>query len=1168
MTAARLERAGILPLAVMTALFALLAYGGITVSRLGSSIPSFWLPNVVLAAWILHDRKIRPDVYLVCSTLTNIAVNRALGNAWLPAIGLSLSNAAEVIFVVLAMRQLCGPKPSMANFRDYVCLLIVVPNGAILSSLAAGLVLPDADGAISLSIVKHWFLSDSLSMLIFLPVSLIMIDMWRNRGQLVRGDWNSWIFSTLLTILATFIVFSQNRYPVLFLVPLIVLISAFKNGIFGTTISLLLITVTAIVSTADGHVPVFMAHLSADERGWVLQLFLAANFAIGLPVAALLDERARDRGEIVENRRYINELVTNVKDVIFRTDAAGRWRFLNPAWEEATGYSVEESIGRRIEELISPEDLPTIVEIHRGLASGAIFERNLVIRFLNRRGEVRTAEASVRRLEDENGTYAGSIGSIRDITESHRQAKALTQSEERFRILAQSAPVGIFRTDQRGRFTFINDAGTVMTGMSDADVMQHGWVRLLHPADRPRVVRNWLKAIRSRSEFRDEFRLRANDGAAIWLDVVGRPETDEPDKPCGFIGVILNVSAYKNALAELEERDQLLTRIMDNVTDTVIRLGPDGKCLYASPSAVEVFGVSPDQLVGNYILMNFHRDDDANVRQTLGDLMAGTCDRALFSFRAAPVNAPGRYQWLEANCASVVDPQTGQVSEVIASIRNISHAKALEDDLRAEVQRAEAAAQAKSAFLANMSHEIRTPMNGVIGFTELALAGDLTDEQRSNLEVIAESGRTMLSMLNDLLDFAKIESGGMTVAAEPLDLVHKVKTAIRLLETNARKKGLKINFSAAGDVPARIVSDRMRVQQILVNLIGNAIKFTDRGSIDVSVAVAGKADERELRVAIADTGIGITQEQIGKIFDEFVQADNSIARRFGGTGLGLPISSRLAGLLGGRIEVASQPGKGSTFTLVLPLIVADQAPESPQADRDVRIEFSKRGRVLVAEDNAINQRLTTAMLTRLGLTVDLAEDGQQAVDKVDTAARSGALYDLVLMDMQMPVMDGYEATRRIRAMGLGAQDLPIVALTANAYPEDIVASREAGMQDHLAKPLHLAELAATLGKWIRGAPAPQSNAPIADVTPKLMEMFVERKRETVAAIDQVLTNAGGDPEQLQQLAGQFHQLAGVAALFGEPQLGEASSEAERRLRADESGAAQKLLEDMRKLLTA
>jgi PAS domain S-box-containing protein len=489
----------------------------------------------------------------------------------------------------------------------------------------------------------------------------------------------------------------------------------------------------------------------------------------------------------------------------------------------------------------------------------------------------------------------------------------------------------------------------------------------------------------------------------------------------------------------------------------------DGRWLRVNTTLCEIVGYASSELLQKTFQDITHPEDlDADLA-LLRELIDGR--RRVYQMEKRYFHRDGHVVWIRLT-VSLARDAAGAPLHVIAQIEDIMERKQLEKNLALARDQALEASRLKSEFLATMSHEIRTPMNGVIGMTALLRDTSLTVTQTEYVRTIESSGNSLLTILNEILDYSKIEAGRIELEVAPFDLRECVNDALELFAANARGKNIHLDATISARVPDWVAGDATRLRQILVNLLGNAIKFTDAGEVKLSLDVEptdSAASHERLIFAVSDTGIGISPEGMDRLFKSFSQVDASMTRRFGGTGLGLAISKRLTELMGGTMWVESQPGSGSIFSftvLVEPRATPKSGvPRSTAGEFDATLGGRCPLRVLVAEDNPVNQRVATLLLQRLGYRATIVGNGIEAV-----AALELAEYDAILMDVEMPEIDGCEATRRIRAKGQAPAHPWIIALTAGAMPEDRVRAMAAGMNDFLTKPVRTEALAAALAR--------------------------------------------------------------------------------------------------------
>ncbi|WP_160731942.1 PAS domain-containing protein [Pelagerythrobacter marinus] len=701
---------------------------------------------------------------------------------------------------------------------------------------------------------------------------------------------------------------------------------------------------------------------------------------------------------------------------------------------------------------------------------------------------------------------------------------------------------------------YISPACQWLLGYRPEEMIGQSPINGIHPDDRAATMEASEKLLQGKvPSVLSTYRHRHADGHYVWLEANFTARHTDAGELRDFVGVVRDIGARRRDKlrdternAQLRENNRLLQMAEKIANIGHWRVDVQEGTLIWSDQVYRIHGM-PDDFVPNVEqgIDFYHEEDRPMVTEMVEKAFAEGKD---FQFRARIVRPDGEIRHVASVGHAETSP-TGEVITVFGVFKDITQTVMAEERLRRSRDEAERASQAKAHFLANMSHEIRTPMNGVIGFADLLLESDLADEHREYVRMISDSGKAMLRLLNELLDLSKIEAGRMQLSRESVDFGHLVRSSVRLFEPNARAKGLALETDIAPDLPEG-VGDKLRVRQIILNLVGNAIKFTESGSVRIEAC----EEDGVVVIRVIDTGPGIAQDKLAYIFEEFTQLDGQAPGTAAGTGtgLGLAIARQLAELMDGELVARSALGRGSTFELRLPLVRCDAgvAPEPAAKDAASFRRTLAGRRVLLAEDAEINRKLVIAMLARLGVAVEVAEDGKEAVEQVEGAKARGQLFDAVLMDMQMPGMDGLEATRLLRARGVSGEELPIIAITANAYADDVEQCLEAGMQDHLAKPISIERLGRSLEKWLvrdDGASAPGENGEGQDID-DARRMYERRKADLRALVESLDEGRLADSEQGRELREQLHVMAGVAAHFGDGELGDLARRIDRNLK--------------------
>jgi PAS domain S-box-containing protein len=651
-----------------------------------------------------------------------------------------------------------------------------------------------------------------------------------------------------------------------------------------------------------------------------------------------------------------------------------------------------------------------------------------------------------------------------------RAEEAVVRSKEEWERTFDAVPDLIAIIDCHHRILRMNRAMAERMGVAPTDCVGKTCYECVHLADEPPPHCPHSKLLEDGREhmveIEDDGRLKGT------FLVTTSPIFDREGRLAGSVHVARDITERKHAEERLQESERRLRTIFDNATDVITYVDNSGRIVDVNDRVEEVLGYKREDIAGkNFAQLDLIRKEDIPRLVELFERTLGE-GQAVERVELALKHKNGSTVFVEVGTRFIWN--NGEVEEIVNIFHDITERKQAETELARAKQASESASRAKSEFLANMSHEIRTPLTAIVGFADLLMSLDLpADVRRQHLETIHANAESLLKLINDVLDLSKIEAEKLEiepVECPPWGLVEEVRSLMRL---RAAEKGLNLAVDYQFPLPAAIRTDPVRLRQILVNLIGNAVKFTDRGEVRIAVRCIRPPDApARIEFAVSDTGVGMRAEDLGRLFQPFTQIDMSLSRRFGGSGLGLSISQRLAAMLGGRIEPQSRLGRGSTFVLSIdpgplehvPLL--DRLPKPAEREGEphkARFERTLAGRVLVVEDSRDVRHLIRLLLEQSGVEVDLAEDGRAGCEKGLASVRGGVPYDLILMDIQLPVMDGYESLRQLREGGWKG---PIVALTAHAMSGDREKCIATGFDDYVAKPPRLEQLLDVVERYL------------------------------------------------------------------------------------------------------
>lgn len=772
---------------------------------------------------------------------------------------------------------------------------------------------------------------------------------------------------------------------------------------------------------------------------------------------------------------YHETLLSSANHIIISTDTQGVIKSFNRAAATALGYLPEEVIGSKTlstfhkreeleskikefsqtsgKEIHSEHEFFSLIALRKDITPYDIWE------YRRKDGSPFYIRMSITPIRDMEGKHLGLLGIAVDVTDRLKAEQLVREREYQLLAFIKNAPlaVALFDTEMhyisvsnRWMEEYLKDKGDCI-GRSHYELFPDShWKQFHERAIAGEIIKD------------DDYCFVRKDGRREWISWEIRPWHKADASVGGLIVTCENITFRKVAHAAVTEKSQMLNGILRNIPVVVYRINSKGIFTECIGVGLKVMGLHDNEMMGKKAVEVF--PGLADIRQV------NEAENIVFQ-------SSGTYNGQDWYFQNHTFPDNVNNNGIIGFSFDITDKVLKEKEMQDARERAEKADKYKSRFLANMSHEIRTPLNAIIGFAEVFERKNLSVEQREHLHNITSSGSILLKLIGDILDLSKIEEGKLTVETESFNLREVLSSDLLPYKYNANKKGLNFNLWFDEDLPAYLFGDSNKIKQIIINLIGNALKFTKQGGITVSISretPARQEIEKEvsLKFTVADTGIGIAPEKQKEIFDTFTQADSSIVKEYGGSGLGLSIVKQLVELMGGTIAVASpstlsgEGVKGSAFSFNLKFkIDTSKNSNTQKAAKEQAIRFEQEIQILIAEDNPMNQALAEVILTRLGCKVQFAENGEEAVELF-----SSHRYDLVFMDVQMPIMNGYAATEMIRKKY--GPEVPIIGLTANVYREDIQQCLRSGMDDYLGKPYNELQLYQIIKKWYKKSLVP------------------------------------------------------------------------------------------------
>ncbi|MCU0436066.1 MAG: PAS domain S-box protein [Bacteroidia bacterium] len=894
--------------------------------------------------------------------------------------------------------------------------------------------------------------------------------------------------------------------------------------------------------------------LSQATRSYFLSL-RRQNERISAENRQLID-RQTQLAEQLTHEQLLSLVANRANAVVMITSSTDKIEWVNSVFTDITGYTAEEVLGRDPSFLRGPDtDLVTVRRIEQRKLNPEPFVEEILN--YRRNGTPVWMELNVAPLLDDDGRVTRWIAIQEDITNRKLKDEELRMSQEQLNAAQQQAKIGSwvwFDADNRIQ---CSDELCNMFALRTNDLISPvHFYEFIHPDDRA-IVKRVIDNSRSRkSPFEVDTRMVVrNEEYKVYL--TGQYDASKRR----MIGTVQNITDRKILEESMRLAEVQYRQLFEHLQHMIATHDMNGVLLSVNPSGAHAGGYEPEEIIGRNLSEFLSPSSRVNFPHYLAELREKGSSSGLLNLERRD---GGISIWLYNN---VRLKDANGVDFVLCSNVDITDRYRMENELRIAKKTAEEALVAKDRFVANISHELRTPMNAIIGFADVLANSPLNNEQREYIGALKIASETLTAVISDILDLARIEAGKIEFSEVPFSVSNTLKDTYRLLRQRAQEAGLDFNWHCAENVPAYVLGDDLRLRQILINLAGNAIKFTPAGRVNMQCTVHEESDESiVLRFEVADTGIGIPADKLASIFEPFTQASSESTRRYGGTGLGLTIVKDLVELQGGSVKVRSVEHEGTVFTVWLPVKRVSTLAVKEMNQALVQLTSPGQYTILLVEDHPLNQQLALKLITDFGFKTALASNGQEAIDELQ---RPGAAFDLVLMDLNMPVLDGHEATRRIRQeLKL---TLPIIALTAHSSQTERERCLEVGMNDYLSKPFRARELYYRIARQL-GAQTTEAEITATPPEPEqsgtpLQMLAAGNKAFEIEMLTLMQQSVSGDVasiadaiarNDMQAIKSNAHRLKSTVSLAGDKDFALLLTQIEKNPQHTDAGLAEKL----------